>query len=489
MATDSAPSPGTVSIEQVGDKTWPARRGQHESIVVRHERYTWTPPTDLRLGEAPDGGRITLDAFTGTNGIRRFLPRSEEGIAGYLARAFQAGHSLLARDLEFDRDSWNRYLLSKLLFDRMQHVQERVKRRFRSAGDLQIRTTQRAGVGFDDVLPDDIGLDLQGKGQRWGVDQLITEGRAAAGTDTLRSCTEAEAIAYGLLAAARQRPLQRPTDKVSPLIRMALFDLSRSATSVSKAERDDVWQRFSRAVHSHRANEGTTFNDWFVGGHGNLVRSLANQAGGEELDVTVVRRALLDLGWQAYHVVGECVEAFAQSFAQALPDPLGTQEHAQFEAIFCQQEHFGGLPLVLLMDRSDLLKPIVLQLWDEGPSEELVGALHTVLAWHDVIASRRRETDRVAKRSIREVRVPVPEGTQQSSSDPAVQNIFRHLFELHDVTCAACAGTLHGELSDDAVQGEPLTIIARCEVHGQVDKLDILWDQFVHAAREVRDAE
>lgn len=490
-STPGGRSSGTVSVLCRGQTEIRSRRPNSSAIAVRHDRYIWRAPRDARE-PLPIDRSVRFDVYTAADGIRRFVPCPEDGLDGYVARAFQYGHSLLARDRNFDWCRWCEYLVGKLAYDRLLHVQERVRRTFNSADSLKIETTFREPMGRSNLLPEKLGRSAAGAGQSWTIDRLLDEGRRAAQEDGVQSPTGADAVNYGLFAAARLNPLRiGERRQVSALMRMALYDFSHIESQITPAEREEVWQRFHDLIRLHLNDELEIFQGWLAGGSSNVIKAIANQrdGSGQRMPQPVVKRALHDLGWRGYERVAECLEVFARAFARSLQGRLRQQELRYFQAMYYRQEYLGGLPLVLMMDRSAQIQPAVARLWEQPEDADTIGALHQVLRWYAEMVPLRREADRLAKPGAQgqpSCLLPLDEEICPTiGNGPSADELFRHLLERRRLRCSQCDESPHAILATEDIQsGSPIRLQIRCETHGDVGIVEIPWDE-LEATRPV----
>src|SRR5262249_2583754 len=155
--------------------------------------------------------------------------------------------------------------------------------------------------GVRDILPEDLGRDARGGGQRWGVKELIARGEAHARPAGYPRPTVAQAIHRGLVEAASHNPLPVPDEKVPGLVRAGLFDVDW-AEEPDPALVEIVTERLLTALHPHLKDATQDFERWFLGAKSSLVHQLAKQrrSPGGALEEDEVRRVLLHLGWQAY---------------------------------------------------------------------------------------------------------------------------------------------------------------------------------------------
>ncbi len=413
-------SPGTVTVKRLGRARLVSHRRGGEGVDVQHDQYIWKAPRSARAPCRAIAASFSTSTRRTTTSAASCPGRKMDSQAMWCC-AFQYGHSLLARDQNFDWDRWCEYLVAKHAFDRLEHVQERIRCMFRSTQTLTIRTALHSAIGRANVLPDEFGQSASGAGIRWSVARLLEEGQQAACLAGVTKPSGQDLIAYGLAEAAKLNPIQVTEAEAAALVRMSLYDFSRSGSRVTDAHRETVWQRFHDWIREHLYDEREQFKKCFFGGHNNLINSIAHRAAtrGGKLTRPVVKRALHDLGWRGYELVGECLEAFAQAFSSGLlSKPLSSQEQAYFEVMYCRQSYLGGSPLVLVMERRALIKPMILELWENPGDELLIGALHRLLHCYAEMVSVRREADRLAKQK--------PANVLVCEHAPQRRNWYRH---------------------------------------------------------------
>ena len=74
-----------------------------------------------------------------------------------------------------------------------------------------------------------------------------------------------------------------------------------------------------------------------------LVHRISKQVkGGGPIPREVVRQALLELVWDSYRYVGDCVSLQMQAFLLTLPTPPTAEERAAFEAVYLKQPTWAG---------------------------------------------------------------------------------------------------------------------------------------------------
>lgn len=464
-------SAGSIETRVLGPTTIGTRRFATESPVLNEALVTWSGACNLP-GPLPDKRRLTMRRLTRADGESYYLPTTDDGYYGYASRAFQLGHATLARDRKWDRATYLRYLLAKVVFDRAATTQDRLRSNFSSAHDFRLRPSARVD-GRDNVLPEDFGRTADGR-IRIRLGQLVSIGGQAASAIELVRPAPAERIARGLTEAALLNPLRVKDDEIGPLFRMALFDVSKLPDPIDEAQTAEVRRRFGELMRNHLDERREIFVRW-LGGSGNLVKAIANYGGTKagRLDREVVKRGLLDWSWEAFGLVGECIEAFARSFAKALPRPLSAGERRYYEAMYYRRPYLGGLPLVLVMDRSPLLKPIVTRLWETPEDPRLIGGLHRVLSYYAEAAPAVRagwRTQRSPARTVCEVENDSEDFDATDVCGDDGRGFFEELLEQEGVRCAHCSVRPIARLMKRVIRNgvQPIKLEAICLEHGSI---------------------
>jgi hypothetical protein len=362
------------------------------------------------VGELPPGFTFTLRCVERTEG-REFFPTSG---AEYKSQAWAGGLALLARRTELSAEERNRHRLMWFLCRRAFASSEHFMNNFGKVKSLRVSRAGQEGAAASfredprdpkpSVLPETLGLDAAGRGERWGVGRLLKEGRAEAEARGIQGPDATECLQYGLLRAATLNPLWHiPGDKVPKLIRDALYQDAEVDETPSPGVGQVVAERLAEAFERHLEDSGAHFDAWYWGPKNSLVEQLCKQkkAHGGRLSADVVRQALLDLGWEAYGDVAACIHEMLDTFWRLLPHPLTPAEQRLFAQMHLRQAHFGGLPLVLLAERIPVLTPAVTDAWDSAGDDRAVAVMHRVLHYYAEMARARRDADRAlqAKRA------------------------------------------------------------------------------------------
>jgi hypothetical protein len=360
-------------------------------------RYVWRPTGKLSE-QVPPGFELNLACITGPDGLKRFFPVDD--FETFIDLAFMGGLAVLDQHPGLDPERRWTFRMMYALFRRARRTRERLKRKFRSPRDLWICRSGQSVQGKT-VLPDSLGKDAAGDGKTWGVDRLMREGRAACEAAGIADPTEQDQIHYGLVAAARRNPLQIQAGEVANLIKFALFDpnllTGKKPDSKTVAY---VFARVAAAVSNHLGDDAEPFRAWFSGPKSSLISQVAQQKlePGGPLDRGEVRRALLELAWDAYTYVSQCIDAMMRIFLRIIAEELGAAEIRLFQQMHLRQPHFGDLPLVLLVERFPFLEAVIWEIWQDPADPEAIGTLHRLLDFYREIATCRREADRTIKK-------------------------------------------------------------------------------------------
>jgi hypothetical protein len=393
-ATSQAPT--AAGHQAAGGNACPVPVGDHRHgiVVVGGSRYSWRPPAVI-ASRVPTGYRLELECRL-VGGARCFLPAG--GIPGFVVQASLAGLALLARLQRLTKEQEQTYDRMRFVWQQAPLVREHLTRGFHAESDLY--AAYATGDQYD-VLPDGLGLDTAGAGERVRPGELMAAGAAAARAAGSDAPSTAECIRRGLLEFARANPIDpralQPEHALS-LVRMALFDLP-DGPKASEEQVATVFGKLADAMCKHERDDQTAFNEWLFGPVADKVKSIAQRkGGGGRLPREIARRAYLELVWRSHEYAANCVRNATWSFAAALPEPLTATERALFDALYSGQTYLGGLPLVLVQGRFDFLAEALQAVWVNPHDGQAVGALLRMLAYYGEMANKRRAADANAKR-------------------------------------------------------------------------------------------
>jgi hypothetical protein len=518
FGTSTFGAPQTLEILAPGDPSW--------KIITTCVHGEWRPSE--RLAEfLPPNFAVPLTCYTGPDGLRRIVPRCsfeeliELGALGGLAVI----HELKGFNKELDHSHRAMLLVHQHVRGRRYRgthgLREHLTREFQYSRDLYVRRSGRVADGERDVLPDDIGVNHHGEGQRLTVKQLTERGRQAARQAGYCNPTSKPSIQFGLYEAAKLNPLDVKAEEVRPLVEMALFEKELLGDAPSPELVGIVEERLLEAIHLHGADSRETFYEWFLGPKNSLVKQIAQQKGkpGGKLSRDDVRRVFLHLGLRAYEYLGQCVNALMRTIMHSLPELLNDDEKRLFEHMHESQSYYGNLPLAMLAERMPDIKLAVLAIWDDPQNQEHVRVLHRLLSYYAEMARKRRPVDSRSKQRRPQVTVDSLQQPESVAGDagkiapsedrllpcspyggcpvrfienrhsPAAADqgpfaeVAEHLRQLRRIECEA--GCTRWEYSRPGESDQSVTIRLRCEC-GQVDgTISMPFQEFAEQAREL----
>jgi hypothetical protein len=385
-------------------------------------KYVWAPPA-LVAQHLPEGFTFPMRCVVGPDGLRRFYPSSFEG---QIAFGFAGGLAVLAVVKNLSPAQRYSYRAMHQLFGRVRRTREHLGNALLNPTSLRVSRVGRDVADERSILPAALGLDAQGEGELWGVDRLLREGRAAARAAGVQSPTEEDCVHHGFTAAARRNPLSINDEEVPPLVRMALYESIPGTEMPDRDLLDLIVERTLTAMHSHLMEPANDFERWFSGPKNSFVQQIARRKllPGGVLDRDLVRRALLELGWQSHGYVADCLHVMMRVFQTSLPAPLSADEASWYEHMHLKQPYLGNLPLVLLIERFPFLHSVLWEIWNNPGDPEPIAVLHRLLSYYGEMAEERRTTDRKVKQRRPSTPEPgdrtplvVPLQTEASSTD------------------------------------------------------------------------
>ena len=386
---------GTVTTEELA----PLERGRFR---FPRRRYVWRP-SGLLAGQLPGDFQLAVLAHSDASGVRRFC--DADGARVHLLYGFLAGVALLNHVQGWTRTKRNEYRAPYFIYEYVQQTHAHLGCHLDSRQQLTIRPGSRSAPDEEDVLPADLGLDDRGRGTRWNVEQLLIEGTLAAEAQGLADVEEDAVISLGLYAAARMNPLRRTAKQAERDVRRALFDTDALIARPGRRLTAIIQDRVYRLLDAHLDESREDFNRWFYPSGGrNIPRAIGRQPNrvGGIIPNEDVMGVLLHLAWKEYGRLSQCLGAFGQAFAAALPEPLSRKERELFNLSLMPHRYFGGLARWLLMERIDLLQPAFVDLFANPRDRVALGALYRLLSWYPEMVRKRREADRLKHRRRRQ---------------------------------------------------------------------------------------
>jgi len=408
----------------------------------------------------------------------------------FIHNAWVVGLAIQRRRRNLSNHEVFSYRAMKFAFDRGRAGREHLDRRFSAARDLYVRPTGRGGGITASLLPDNVGRTADG--HSWSIRELTERGRAEAIAAGITNPTNDRAIPYALTLAAELNPLfGLDSAAARTLIFMALFDAGEETVAVDDTTIDDVAERLVVALQEHADDQADRFAAWFSGRNNNLVKTLAQKAGFSKLTRKAVKAALLQLAQRSYEYIAGCLNCFAQAVRNGLREPLSEEERRTFDAMYLPQACYGGLPLVLLLERGDMLGPVIARLWESPNDERLIGALHRLLQIYADLAPARRAADRRFKQLERALQQRQSDRTA-ASTDRAInddshldrrllQAAARQLLRTRREGCPECTDSSDGEPKCELNSDGAVFVRVTCDEHSYEHELTFTLDEIIAA--------
>ena len=405
MKTTDRSGLGTITFQEPTTETLKSRADPGREYTFKLEKGVWRPSADM-IGIFREDFFFPVEVRTTGGGFRNLMPDCGFGLL--TALGFDGGLAVKQATSpdrkELARVYGKMYLIYQYVSGHgpgnRRGMKEHWTRSFGHPEDLGIRRPGRVAYDCNDVLPDNVGLDSQGRGHRWSVDELLNIGRRAASADGHENPDCRTVIAYGLFEAAKKNPLEISDEEALALICSALFDIECYDRAPLEQTIRIVEERFLKIITRHLDDSTEEFNEWCFGPKNSLVKLITEKKKPKgDLTRHEVRQALVHLGWESYRHVGDCIHEMMETIADSLPIPLNEEER-RFFAMRCQRQPcFGNLPLVLLLEHSHLLKLPVLAIWNEPGNPRHAHVLHRMIAYYADMVRTRREADRRFKPS------------------------------------------------------------------------------------------
>jgi hypothetical protein len=384
---------GTIEVEEIPPALW--GKGPEVALLAKKYSYTWHPPSRF-TNHLPNRYALRFECWENKGGNRRISPCS-------LTMNFVLDASLAGQLIWEDRsESPQGWLLS--------HHEARLFNQFARArreylgptrclfGALEVPKLVRADIDGPNILPDTLGLDEKGQGERWSAQRLVREGISA--TIGAGPTSGEQIIRYGLLEAARLSPLQVESSQVPGLIRMAMFALGPDCDPVDKEGVAYVAGQVRASLRDHLYDTSDQFNLWITDLKSNLLHRIVKRRDCI-LSREQVRTALAELGWQSFLMIGQTIDAVMRAVREALPQPMDGIDNDVFEWTYLAIDRLGGISLVLLQDRLPFLKPAILAIWDLPGETGRVAVFYRMLNFYASIIEKRRQADRRYKQRAR----------------------------------------------------------------------------------------
>ncbi|QDT86370.1 hypothetical protein MalM14_40460 [Gimesia chilikensis] len=385
---------GTVRIElpESHSELTPGLERACQVATARHV-YRWVPSDTLR-GELPADFELRFNCLTDKDGLRRFYPTL--GSEGLISMLFAGGLAISIKQNGLSGEQARNSRMKFLLFQKMRKLNNRQQRKFQGIKDLYIKRPGRSDKGQRNVLPDSLGMNSDCDDFPWGMNKLRIEGEKLARAYGYNRPSMHQTIEYGLFAAARSRPLMiEEPEQVEGLLRIALYN-EQNTCDCDFQTREWIEGEVVAATDAHLNDSQDDFNEWFWGSKNSFLKQIARKrCPYGNVTNPMVRKVLLDLGWQAYTYVADCIHAQMCNFQNALLNPLNKQERQIYEMLYQKQSYLANLPLLLLYERIPFLKAPMLAVLNGQNDFEFAGTVHQLLYYYSQMSDSRRGADRL----------------------------------------------------------------------------------------------
>ena len=364
------------------------------------ETFVWTPSAELSH-LLPENFEITI-AAKGEYGHRQIWP--SDGAKALQLGASLAGLAILESTGRLSVEHRGIYDKMRFLFQVGWRRRERIGvRKSLTEDELYVRKSDALGPNAD-ILPDDFGLTHDRAGKRWTVGQLMAEGRREALNCGIAEPSKQEQIYYGIDAESETRPNDVTGNTVAQIrnfLRFVSFDMGPSNSEVDDELKARVFGRLFDAFRNHLHDETDIFDRWFFSNFNGIVFQISNHKKPDgKIPRECVRQAIIELAFDSWAYVGQTVDVFMQSVADAVEPPLTTGERSTFDAMYKCNPQMGNLPLFLFFMQFPVAEPAVLRILTD-PNDPIVwGRFHRVLQTYGTMVSRRRLADNKKKKSI-----------------------------------------------------------------------------------------
>lgn len=365
-------------------------RGIAESASI----CRWRPADEL-CNQLPDGFELKFYCLKGRDSVRRFLPVN--GSDQLIAELFSGGHAVQKQHHQLSDKQFASYSLMFLFFQKTRSLSNHYKRNFAGFLDLIIKKSGRESGNKQNILPEELEFldNFFGRQIPWGIKKLQIEGEQLAKKHGIKKPTGQQIISYGLFAAAMKKPLKlNAPEQIELCVRMSLFN-DRKTKICDPETRLWIEEQILIAIEKHQHDSQEKFDSWFSGpGNSFLSQISKKKCPFGKLDNDMVRWTLMELGWKAYHYIGDCINTQMRCLQNALPTPLNESERKIFEMVYLRQDYLGKLPLLLLQERLSFLQAPMLAVLNGQDDFDVAGTIHQLLLYYSSMAELRRAADR-----------------------------------------------------------------------------------------------
>lgn len=281
-----------------------------------------------------------------------------------------------------------------LFFQRVKKLNNHCKRNFAGPIDLIIKSTGRETAGRKTILPENLGIPYGEEGEPWRITRLQTEGELLAKENGIENPIGQQTINYGFFAAAKTSPIEiTESEEIESLVRIALYNEQNTVRCDPECQQW-IEDRILAALEKHMDDSQEEFDNWFAGPKSSFLTQISKQKSPfGKLSNGMIRWTLLELGWKAYHYVGNCIHTQMRCFQNALSSPLNESERNIFEMVYLNQDYFGDFPLLLLKERLPFLTAPMLSVLSGDDDFDFIGTIHQLLYYYSDMTDIRRDSD------------------------------------------------------------------------------------------------
>lgn len=175
---------------------------------------------------------------------------------------------------------------------------------------LNISLAGRPDAATKDILPEDIGLDAAGNGDRWSIGRFKENGITAAKAAGISKPTADDIAWFGLYEAAKRNPLPTTDAEAEDFLRLAFYTLGPEVAKSDPAAVDYVAEQVSAFLKDHINDSTEEFDQWIQDRKSNLIGRIAKR---KDCQWTreEVRQAMLELGWRSFKLLAKSIDACA----------------------------------------------------------------------------------------------------------------------------------------------------------------------------------
>ncbi|MBU0719224.1 MAG: hypothetical protein KJ749_13315, partial [Planctomycetes bacterium] len=365
----------------------------------------WVPPAPVcsdvplpcrfSIGKTEDGRRIVVPLSWVENDV--------EAIILCIKTLYFAGLAICAHRERFSPATLDQWRVMPWLFEWARCSPEHADRGFACLTDLLVLGTKyavKSGLISEvedghtpHVIPPEFGV--------WDLPGVLAVGKDAA--ERAGHCLpDAQVqVRYGLIEVARLALRNEKYAKrlceldLRRIVFEALYADDLDDAIMAQATEHRIVRRLSRWLVRHRRQTTEEFMRLLMAAGASLVAALVRpKKGGGPIDPKLGRQLLIALGWHAYSFLAAGIASLMANFKALISPALTDAEAILFDDFYLPQPHYGGLPFLLLRERSDFLEPVTEQLWNSGPCPELTRLLRASLSLYGRMIRTRRAIDR-----------------------------------------------------------------------------------------------